>query len=453
MGKVFSRGMVWDLKSAAGSCRYIPLNSTIGMQLPVIVKTHGNDPVNVLCQAIPLGSALNQTFTNLTSNEVFTYSLDFPDESDVTSIQCSQYHNLDLQAEDAFWFDLSFPSLYMPLKIDDNLTVSDLWCHAYNASLKQPCYGNEVSIKSCVEGNPISGCSWKTFTSESQIRMLIQGENNTSWEDTVAEYPQCNNTRRCSTLTFYSLAESQQGFYWYECQSGLENTEIKSSLRTKSKMVKIVAQQSASLGESGASFLFTLDCQLKRLRGFFRSYGQNITAIVECKTDTGQETDQWVREQIFYEVPGPGAIDVVFYPHVATRETTCRFEGTNDFASERPLKFETPLKSFRKYNTLEVRNDAENDLRVCCDACAFGIRGYREFDLHCENSDGSLIEFTNETLGSEAYSYDPDLFTATRCRTMLIRPRSLYICKCSVRHLQAEMTVKVKHLLFENAKR
>ena len=407
------------------------------------MKTHGNLKVSFLCEAIPPDSFPNVTFNQIEGEEgLLVYKLKYPDELDVEKIRCIQ-----LQNETIFgskdppkfeWKEIEFSSTPMRLNVRGYVEDYGLWCSETNSSLVQPCYNKTIKLTACAEGNPLESCTWRRHNTDEEHK-LVSGSDGISWNMVPDEREQCNNTRKCSTLTFESFQEDQQGFYYFECKSGTENVKkMPEPLRKTSKTVKIFSQQSSPRGTRQISFF--IDCQKKTMRGFLQLYGPKVSADVKCKHSTN---GAWENYRVNFEEPGPGAWDITFELERATRESVCEFTAANRYKPDNPIKFETSLKKLFIVESVAMRRDHHNEKRFCCSICAFEVTKIEDMPIECflgePDNRGREISLSDEV---QADDFVFSAFSTTRCVTLNTAVIATFYCSCKVGERSGALTVR-----------
>ena len=416
----FRRGVLWNLYQAPTECMYRPLDLKIGMKQTIYPVIHGEIGVDIECQALPHGSYINQSYSDVMPLSFVEYSIPYPEERDVNAFRCIQKTSGGLRYQPVNWFDFTFNSLPVELITDAEIEPLDYWCWDGNVTMKQPCYGRNVALRACLEANPFGSCNWVRLHAFDSDSPLVQGEKGITWYDELDENPQCTTTRRCFYINFSPLdAFKHNGMYYLNCSDGLEGTVAETTLRRQTRFFKITGHQSGPVGDY--SFNYAVICGEERgqVVGRISMYGSNIVATVSC---TGSGNENIIAETIPYDT---GVSLVQFELPNADKDVECIMTSTNSFAPENPFVLADSVKNHQIWSRLEiVETDRNADtVSICCEACALNVNP-RNVELVCYKlSDNLMILYNHNT----TYEYDDTKYVAKRCVEV---PREFGDAKC-----------------------
>ena len=416
----YQRGKVWDIFADPGKCLYKPLDVNIGLKQTVGALIHGSPLFTLQCEALPRGSYENKTFESLTGSERVTYEVPFPEESDVKQFRCRQIANESITTE-SNWFQLGFESTFLDMKVDDFIEPLDYWCRPTDSSLTQPCFGEDVSLKSCVVGNPFKNCTWGRLYPADETP-LVNGERGVTWEVIPDEYPQCNSTRRCYYLRFQNLNPFlHSGLYFLKCYSGIEGSHAETQLRTHTRYFDLEAHPSAPIGDN--PFTYNVTCSPGKLEGQVVIYGQEVNVKVTCSGSRNGDIDAIVTEH------SAGTFVINFIIPWPETTTECQVDAYNDVTDLTSLLISDRLDNNKIWESVYIEETSRSDSQVsfCCRSCGVNIGSNHLRFLCMLSQDNSVVVGFRDT----ELKYDTETYIAERCATVKL-PIGMFVCTCAL---------------------
>ena len=440
----YPRGFVYDLYSdpAVAHCLYLPINLEEGRTQEIIVGAHGNEPVDIFCQPLPLGSYINSSYRVPPGSPTFRYSVPYPEESDVEEFRCAQVNYtgenaLGLSNDHLDWRYLAFTSEALDMIVEDEVTSDDVFCSVDpNTRLTQPCYGQDVTLKCCTIGNPFDTCVWHKYLGYGETIDLENGTDGYMWNIVPDQDPQCDDTRKCSYLTISNLTEGEDdGYYWCRCFNGLEYYEEVDLQLRESKAIPINGRQSVIVGE--AEFEYRFNCALGQtpaVRAIIIMKGPPVTVVVKCS-----EGDEPKVEVPVTQVREAGSDLISALIERPTSDTQCVFEASNSYADE-PVRFNTDFHTQRLSTSPRIYKSifqGSDKIEVCCDVCGINIEA-NHLKIQCVNMASGDEMIMNET---EAFSYSTMRLQASYCVEPGFPTIESFECSCTLWEKSSSITI------------
>ena len=418
----YQRGRVWDFFADPGECMYKPLDLNIGLKQTLGAMIHGSSSVDIQCEALPPGSYENKTFLGLSGPERVTYQVPFPEESDVQSFRCIQLLNESMNFEVAY-VELGFETTSVDLKVDDFIEPLDYWCRPSTSSLTQPCFGDDVSLKACVVGNPFKNCTWNRLypTDDNPLEM---GQRGISWENFREEHPeeQCYSTKRCYYLHFRDLdPHLHSGLYYLKCYSGIEGSHAETQLRTQTRFFDLKAHPSAPIGTNPITYNVT--CSPGKVEAQVVIYGQKITANVWCSGSENGAINSTVTEF------SAGTFVVRYVIPSVEKTTECRVTISNEFGKLTTLAVTDKIGSHKIWESVYIEeiSRSASEVSFCCRTCGLNIEEQHLKLLCVLPQDYSVLV----GYADSGFRYDTDDYIGERCSSIPL-PQGMFVCKCTL---------------------
>ena len=418
----YRRGFAWLLRQKYTECEYEFLDIDVGLKQHVQPIAHGNVDLSILCVAHPDGSSANQTLEGVSPLDGFNYTVDFRKDFTIESFSCSQNLPEELHDVTSKQFDFTFTSLHMHLETEEKMTYNNLYCNLHNSAVYQPCYNQNVSIGCCAKGNPIQNCTWvRRFTDFGEFP---EGQDGIRIEWSRLEDPQCNNPGICSTIHFEPLQFEHNGIYSLICYNGLENIKgIQSPLRSESEGLTVFGFQTLPVDKRDFTYQMRCDWMPPKLYGYLVLFGPPIEVDITCDLGNGQEA---VDSTLTY--PSAGVVMVEINLIGVDRQTPCFYSSTNEYATDRPLKFPLKISEIRTATDVSISSQGSyRNPELCCSMCAFDIDHPKQVKLFCKLENGFTVPFANNSV---EFNFDPVTSVARKCGVIEARPKGTFECSC-----------------------
>ena len=421
----YRKGRVWRLRQKETDCKYEPLDVSVGQTQHVDIDIHGNITANIKCVAYPSRSSDDKIFTNVSNEDGLDYALDFRIDFDVDFFGCEQIVPTGIPYRSDIFTNFTFTSSPKELVVKEKLQFSDnLFCEFSGSNLFQPCFGQQVSLKCCADGNPVKNCTWVRRVSEYGKFPEGQADVSVFWE--THEDPQCNDPGICTNITFSPLSLEHIGIYSCICYNGLEDIEeLRSKARVQTEAIPIFGYQTIPAKER--DFSYSVKCNPAELLAHIHLIGPPVEAHVYCKKYKQVSKEQEMLINITQ--PSKGVTRIDFDVSGATRETSCRLWSSNEFSKRNPLQFESSLLRLQSASDVSIswHGDKQQPI-VCCEICAFSFTKESRLSFRCEETrTGEVIRFK---YGTNEFITDIPGNSARKCAQIETRPKETFHCSC-----------------------
>ena len=428
----YNRGSIWNMQKESGSClhRKIDVSNQGVAKEKILMQMHGSSPVDVNCT---FEDGTFQEF-HIETSEPKEVVVSVPVDINQRKPPTFACYQILIPTEKAKRFNFSLSKNPIPIKVEPRIEQINVWCTPQNDILKQPCFGQDVIIRACVIGNPIDYCDWM-FYSLSRLSGLSEpitiehGKNGYKIDMKPTEEPQCNNTEICSNLTIQNLKnEGQTGFYMFKCYSGISDVPVEFE-ESKSKLIKIMAQQSAFILET--PFIFRLQCSnVAKILGEITIYGQDIQANISC----GPENKKFDLIQSVATNISNGVTKIEFELSDFEDNFVCQYSGKNIYV-EKALTKESKIPQIVSSVLISSASESEQQATVCCESCAYGF-SEREIKLFCYKTIGGFDIDLEATLTE--FNYNPINSKYKKCISLTSDlDIGRYKCACMVKNVNS----------------